>query len=515
MTFKRADLVTLSRSPWVRRLHSLLGPPARPVAWCQSSAEALGASLCEPEARARFGLESAKPLSLARLEHHWIWSFGSGAWRERAGALIWPQDAPITSAEFIAQGVWRLELGEARGEAAGEAWMIFGQGEQRALLIADSVERDPALGRALAQRLAAMTPSARWRASPQRRELHDQLTARGELALVFGTAQLSELMAASNPSAERARQALLFEVDLIGIGLRRSQASALRLEGELLMRSGQRAALPLSELKPSRAALDEPLGALLGDASLGALHLAISPESVLRIWRGALSSEQLAAFDAFTAHLDEELLLELEEAVLPSFLGHLIVVFHELEPPRHEGGEAGRGAGRSGLLEATRETLYLPYTDRAPTERLLDALTQLGRGALRRQREGDVLQYVWVDREELRGAVLLGERGMMIVDSATSTEHAMAHLTAPRALSDAERARYAPLFAGRRGGVGFSLRPKALGPGLAPPLDAVFDAMSQLDVIAFEQSASSPHQARATFSIEIDDEPTSSPRGAQ
>ena len=87
-------------------------------------------------------------------------------------------------------------------------------------------------------------------------------------------------------------------------------------------------------------------------------------------------------------------------------------------------------------LRTTREAIYLPIHDRSKVALVLDALTQLTRGALRRKRVGDAVQYAWFDADQaLQGALLLHDRHVILIDSAPAFERAMSYTQNPAPLA--------------------------------------------------------------------------------
>lgn len=177
--------------------------------------------------------------------------------------------------------------------------------------------------------------------------------------------------------------------------------------------------------------LGEPTGdlptvrGLIKPGVLGVVRLSGAPDQFFNVIRSALPADQRLALDKLFSDLDAELKIDVENDLIKNLKGHAIVVMYGIEN-RIFTADNFRLADVF-QLRATREAVLLPIQNRESMERVLNVMTQLSRGNLRRQAIGDSIQYAWLPDGALEWALILNNDYLVVVDSAAAVDHALAY----------------------------------------------------------------------------------------
>lgn len=476
LTIREASLLELSQNDWLAGLDEALShaSPFAPLAMCETSRETLGTSLCHNQSLERFLLDATAPLHVARSKDHWIFLFENAsspqpssfqAWKARLAKhdLTLRATDETNPAAFLTLDASHASFKVASLHQAsqpypaspGTIWMrstslsIF-------LIPTTPTDHEPASSQELARKLVSLKPSESWRALQTNRSLQDAMArAGGELSLMVRGDLLTRALTPNNEAARSQRDALSRQLDLIGLSLSRSSRESSKIQGQLFVSSTEQEPIFLDALDPAPSVLDTDLGVLLGPHASGIFHLAASPHSLLEVLKGALDFSQRQQLDSYFAYLKEELLLDVEQAIFDNLTGHFLLIIYEIDPDARRAANQNpeEAAQKHDLfgLSSTREALYMPLRDSFAMEQFLNALTQITRGRMRRQRVDEVIQYVLLEDGELQGAFLLGEDALLWVDSSVAVEQGMRHLNSPRALSAAQTERFGDLLKGRQG----------------------------------------------------------------
>ena len=509
IAFEKASLLQLSQTPWMADLHRrLLQPPATssPLAMCEASLATLGASLCQHgELHQALLLDVDAPLHVVRSKGHWLFLFDHtthtsaprsfGAWSERLARLgltlrsaLSPERAAFleldtSSSSFKVASLHASTDGDAPAMAS---WM---RSDSLSILIVPTRASrlhpsELPSGIEVARAIASLEPARSWRARPAHRSMQDAMVRAGdEIAILWRGELITEALKPNNDAARQQRDALSRQLDLIGLSLSRSARSDAQIKGQVFVSSTEQEPIFLDALDPAPSTLDADLGVLLDVEASGIFHLAASPQSLLQTLRGALDLSQRQQLDHYLTYLKDELLLDVEQAIVDNLTGHFLLIIYEPdldalrqarlaskarstredeESDEDEDAEArdedaetpdGRLSQPHDLfgLSSTHEALYMPLKDSFAMEQFLNALTQITRGRMRRQRVDEVIQYVLLEDGELQGAFLLGEHALLWVDSSVAVEQGMRHLKSPRPLSPSQRERFGDLLKGRQG----------------------------------------------------------------
>ena len=461
VSLESASLLQLSQTAWMLDLDQGFSRAsvASPLALCDASRDALGVSLCQPsELHEALRLDLDGPLHIARSASHWIFVFDHAsrspaptsleAWSSRLEPLGL-QVEPLADAATSPFEVTSLRLRDRSDnpDAPMARWL---RSRSRSILVIPTPRTSPESGAALARALSTLEPARAWRSRASHRSLQDAMTRAGsEVSVVLRAELLTAALTPRNDAARAQRDALSRQLDLVGLSLSRSSpAGAHRIQGQLFVSSTEQEPIFLDALDPASSPLDTELGVLLGPRARGIFHLAASPHSLLETLKGALDFEQRQQLDEYFVYLKDELLLDVEQAIFENLTGHFLLIIYEQDPDARR---ASSPAPDPFGLSTTREALYMPLRDSFAMEQFLNALTQITRGRMRRQRVDEIIQYVLLDDGELQGAFLLGKDALLWVDSSVAVEQGMRHLNSPRALSDKQSKRFGDLLKGRQG----------------------------------------------------------------
>lgn len=164
---------------------------------------------------------------------------------------------------------------------------------------------------------------------------------------------------------------------------------------------------------------------LIKPGVLGVVRLSAEPDQFFNLIRSGLPADQRLALDKLFAGLDAELKIDVKNDLIKNLKGHAVIVMYGIEN-RLFTADNFRLADVF-QLKATREAILLPIQDREAMERLLNVMTQLSRGNLRRQAIRDSIQYAWLPDGALEWALILNNDYLVIVDSAVAVDHALAY----------------------------------------------------------------------------------------
>lgn len=263
-----------------------------------------------------------------------------------------------------------------------------------------------------------------WPSGDARRELVGELA--GDEARLLAVGNPSKLVpeAADSGPARQVRARLANQLGPTGV--------RVDLEGDsstlsLTIRSRSTAGEPMVVSSLGKADGEiPPLGGLVEPGVLGVARLSVDPQSTYRLLRSTLPAGERRQLDAFWTQLRKQLLIDGPDTLLDHFTGHAFVVFYGMGSDALA--EGRRPVWRRVLtLGATREIVMLPIESRAKLEQFFDKITQISRGRLSRESGEHHVQYAWFDGGSLAWALLLGDRHLMVVDSPTSLDKALAY----------------------------------------------------------------------------------------
>ncbi len=503
--FRSAELIGLMESEWMQGANRSLALVAdvELLSMCRDSADTLGTSLCDPSFHKSFGLNPELPVYIARHQHHWIWAFmPSHSWQSK------PRIPGVRITPAQPEDLSLLRVTRATSSDERDVWSMDVDGVRVIVSPDQHFQGSSSETKLLTESLGKLAPTHRWRARQAHRKLHDHFSERAELLVISSTHALTTTTSDDVASlARRQRERMLSQLEYVGLGIWRSPDSLGRLDGELQVMTRAGEAVFVESLEPSKATLPRTLGALLSSQTLGAFHTAVEPRSLLDMWLGALDRTQREEFDKYLKYLKEDFLLDVDAAFLDNLTGHMLLVIYDVQE-----GDAVDPSGPSFFgLDATHEVLYMPLQDRFALEQFLNAITQLTRGRLRRQREDGIIQYVWIEDGELLGAILLGDDAVAIVDSAISANHAMAQLTSPQPLTPAQSQRFGAMFDTHQG-FGVWINPTAFSTRFDSDMSQTLQGMTHFSLSSYQERAEQSDgmlgaQMSVTLATETFDEP--------
>ncbi len=195
------------------------------------------------------------------------------------------------------------------------------------------------------------------------------------------------------------------------------------------------------------------LGGLLRSGVPGVVRLSAAPEALFRAWRRTLGVEDQERVEQLLEDLDETLEVDVMGDVVANLSGQWAMVLLGLEQPFFE--RAGRERWMSLIrLEAPRMAAVIPFEDRERLRRVLDAMTQLSKGQLRRQAMDRTIQYAWLDDGALEWILILDDDYLVVVDSMGAFDQVRRWEQSPRPLEGEFAQRQVDDLLDRRQGVG-------------------------------------------------------------
>ncbi len=432
-------LVSSPRLDWLpetlRQLDTLNPPLKLALASACASWRAISAlDLCDAAAQERAGLASAAPASL------FISADGWGLIASRR-ALDQAQPWPLQLA-----GRPDLQV-EALTLAGTSAHLVRAGPEPIAaialtptLMIAVSAWPAPSDEAQLIARLThllRLPPEARWDANAAHRDLFGRLHHDESVFVAASPSSWLGALPATQDQAKTLRARMQAQSGPIGVALRRDATGALRARVRALEDVEEPATL--HGLGQATGQLG-PLGALVTPGALAAVRVSLDTRRLFTLIRSTLPASQRAELDARLRQLRELAAIDLEEALIDNLHGHAVIVLYGLGLDALDLSQPLDAARELLMLSASREAIILPLRDRHKLARLLDALTQLTQGRLRRQDLGQVVHYAWMVEGELRWALVLHDEALLIVDNTATFRHAMNHVQRPRPLRAAQLA---------------------------------------------------------------------------
>lgn len=281
------------------------------------------------------------------------------------------------------------------------------------------------------------TSEGRWLDRAQTRELLESMAGSSERAL--GVVDPAAWLASrgDREHASHLYERIARQTGLVGLRIRWSPAARkLNVDIHGLKNPGEPAVM--GNVGTATGKLP-PLGGLIEPGVLAVLHLSVDPPSIYKLLRSALPARDRRQLDAFWTQLEEKAQIIGPDALLELWTGHAVVVAYGLD----SGALQSPGpvlARQLASLQATREAVLLPITDREKVERTLDILTQLSQGRLSRQLVRDTVQYAWMSQSGLmRGAMILSDEHLTIVDGGTAFDRAKAYERRGRPLGEQAR----------------------------------------------------------------------------
>ena len=282
-------------------------------------------------------------------------------------------------------------------------------------------------------RWSSLLPTHSWAADPVHRELRDALIPHGPFYAVARPGPWLARYPASSMLASDLLTRMTRQSGRVGVVGRLELSGAIRLR--VLTSLDMGAPSVVDGLGRARGPLPR-LGGLIEPGVLGVLRVSLDPVAAFELMRSGLAASERDQLEALFTALERDFALDVERAVVSNLIGHAVVVVYGLtlpdEPP------ASFTAFALELLAGnlTHEAVFVPIEDRDRLALFLDALTQISRGRLARQRRDDVLEYAWFDaRGALRGGALLTPTHLVLVDSAVAFNHAASHARAPTDLA--------------------------------------------------------------------------------
>lgn len=263
-----------------------------------------------------------------------------------------------------------------------------------------------------------------WPSGDARRELVGELAGDGARLLAVGDPSEMVPEAADSAPARQIRARLANQLGPTGV---RADLGGDAPTLSLTVRSRATAGEPMVVSSLGKADGEIPsLGGLVEPGVLGVARLSVDPQSTYRLLRSTLPAGKRRQLDAFWTQLGKQLLIDGPDTLLDHFTGHAFVVFYGMGSD--ELAEGTRPVWRRVLtLQATREIVMLPIESRKKLEQFLDKMTQISRGRLSRESGEHHVQYAWFDNGSLAWALLLGDGHLMVVDSPTSLDKALAY----------------------------------------------------------------------------------------
>ncbi len=327
-------------------------------------------------------------------------------------------------------------LPPARGQAR-----ILGVGEGAALALAPrsaltAILPDPADSAPFEDRWSEVRPEASWESSPTHRGLRDALIPHGPFYAVVRPSSWLAGAPTSNARSEDLLERARLASGRVGVVGRLEPSGAVRLR--VLTALDQGSPQVVTSLGRAKGPLPR-LGGLIEPGVLGVLRVSLDPTAAFDMLRSGLEASEREGLEALFSTLQRDFALDVEDAVFSNLVGHAVVVVYGLTLPS-EPPESFTAFTRDLLVgRLTHEAVFLPIGDRDRLALFLDAITQLSRGRLVRQRRDDVLEYAWFDlgaRERiLRGGALLTATHLVLVDSAVAFNHAASHARVPTDLA--------------------------------------------------------------------------------
>lgn len=267
----------------------------------------------------------------------------------------------------------------------------------------------------VAQRLWGLE-KAHWRVSGYQKRLLPGDDEQGDVPPVYGAVDVSSLMGGLG-GEERAADLLRQLRSQIGrvywAGSDDEQEDSRRIT---LYTPGQ-AEVPVAVADLGEAKKPLPdLGGLVRPGTPGILRVSLDPDQLLELLRGSLEAGQRSHLDMSLEMLQGQLQVDLQEDLLGNLTGQAAVVVFGIEDAffDYEGLELAAALAR---LETTREAVVIPIEDSEEVGRVLDAFTQLSRGALRRDAGERTIQYAWFDDGALEWALILSDEHLAYIDS--------------------------------------------------------------------------------------------------
>ncbi len=482
-------LLSLANSPWTEQLNTHLRDTPI-ISLCQDSQAALGESLCSPELYDAFRIAPQEPLHITFYKQHWILAFSS------TPELDPPQPLPsLPHISLNASTDPSLTLISNKENHTHSGWIH--QDGLSVLIIPQQHAQNPDT-HTLAQHLLHIPKDKQWRASADFRTLQQALEEDDhELYMILKTKTLSHLFNPTTKNAKNQLDSLLNELHLSAITLDRSSSELGRFKGQLLLGSDPKAPILTSALNPSEHPFPDHLGALLSHQTRGVIHLAANTPNLFEFLKKSVNFEQQKQFNKYLTYLKDELLLDVEGALVQNIQGHFFVILYE-DPNTNKSERTLDLLG----LDHTHEAIYIPIQDSFALEQLLNGITQISHNSWRRQQVDDVIQYVWVEDKTPIGALLLGENALMWVDSSHAAERAMDHFTSPKTLSKEQLQRFSSLKKSRHG---FSvwLDPSILESELLQGIDELTLSSYQTEHNGENELQSPQHTHSANFSIKL------------
>ena len=434
---------------------------------CAASSAQLSLDVCDVDAWVSAGFDLQAPAAVALDD-------GRLVFLARRSSL----DAPLPEA---AEGAHVIALGEGAALALAT----------RSVLAPWLPPSEAAPTRSWPTRWSSLHPSQSWEADPVHRELRDALIPHGPFYAVARPGPWLDQAPASSLLARDLLTRMVQHSGRVGVVGRLEPSGAVRLRVLTALDMG--APSVVDRLGRAKGPLPR-LGGLIEPGVLGVLRVSLDPVAAFDLMRSGLAAAERDQLEALFATLERDFALDVEHAVVSNLIGHAVVVVYGLtlpdEPP------ASFTALALDLLsgDLTHEAVFVPIEDRDRLALFLDALTQLSRGRLVRQRRDDVLEYAWFDGPgALRGGALLTATHLVLVDSAVAFNHAAAHARAPTDLAPSlSRLGLDPLLEGdERSGIYVDV--DALETLLRPgDLEVMGEWLAPLDRITLVTRESSP-----------------------
>lgn len=410
-------------------------------------------------------------------------------------------------------------LAQIERQQAGNAWTVT-QNTDNIWQIAKKGETTPILFVLIGQQTMLLVPNAKntlWQRSkpsdtfawvkslatqkhkawvdyPRHRELVDKLTpksaakARGRL---FGTVRVNDWLlqlAANTERAQALKAQMIDQMDTTGFDMvfdeKTKQLTTRVLSKEILSQ-------PTTARTLKDADGDLPkLGHLLPTGTLGVVRLSADPKALEQYIMGLLPNDSRVALANYEKRLKDEFAIDLRAQVFDNVRGHAVAAVYGINPKAWENVPHPTVLLQRLLtLEATREAIFIPLHDAQKFRDMLDAITQLSKGQLKRQRVEHGIHYAWMDTSrELHWAMVVYDHAAIILDSPAAFSRANKQAKQAQALAATWQPRHLPELLQGTDRAGFyidmtllqTLIPKAY----QVPLQPFFNAISSTTIVS-------------------------------
>lgn len=417
--------------------------------WRERWQEAGQVDLFDPEALARAGVSSERPVLIFYDRGYWVFQAEVEDHGRMRGAVdafknelirAAEQTDPADSAALAVNSVEESRAGNLDNlkidyNEDGLAWLSW---DRRRLLFATRVAQTDLNSRDTSLPLSwrGEAPTANFIESAGHRKLFQELSPHGN---IVGVARPAAWMAdiEAQGHAQLLLKRMISQIGPIGAAVSAPDWQEA-IELRVLTPGNPRAPAVVADLGRAEGELSTPEG-LFAPGVLALGRMSIDPRQLYTLLVSVLPADEREQLQIYWDELDRELRIDALGDVLDNLSGHAVFVAYGLEIDDEDSLKEHAPGWRllsTLTLQNTREALLFKLKAREPMETTLDALTAITKGKLSRQRAGDTLQYAWLEDGALKWALLLGDDYLIYVDSAVAFEHARAFERGERSMPD-------------------------------------------------------------------------------